>query len=70
MTKKIFIPDTEKLIRKYKTNIPRIIKAWKKGCNDIEISLSLGVDYSMLQQIRHDLETEHLRSRYQHWLKK
>jgi len=62
--------DIDKLTRKYRTNVPRIIKAWKKGLNDLEISLSLGVDYSTLRQLKNDIETEHLRARYQRWLDK
>ncbi|MHB8172168.1 MAG: hypothetical protein ACYDG6_11605 [Thermincolia bacterium] len=68
MTKNNLNLDTEKLTRKFRTNVPRIISAWKKGLSDFEISLSLGIDFNLLQQIKREIEIEHLRLRYQRWL--
>ena len=70
MTKNNLDLDTEKLTRKYRTNVSKIIRAWKKGLSDFEISLSLGIDFNLLQQIKHEIETEHLKHRYQRWLTK
>lgn len=68
MLKKNAVIDEQALVKKYKINVPRIIKAWKKGRSDVEISEALYVDLGTLNQLRYDIETEHLKSRYNRWL--
>ncbi|MGB9847067.1 MAG: hypothetical protein ACPLRH_06145 [Desulfotomaculales bacterium] len=58
------LPINEKeLCRKYRTNVKKIISAWKKGLNDMEIARATGVDTATLQKIREDIELSHRRSR-------
>lgn len=51
------------LCRKYRTNVKKIIRAWKKGLNDMEVARVTGIDAGTLQQIREDIELSHRRSR-------
>lgn len=51
------------LSKKYRTNVKRIISAWKKGSGDLEISKNLGIDLFTLQQIKTDIELAHRRER-------
>lgn len=55
--------DVNVLIKKYKCDIRRIIKLWKKGKNDFEISQSLGLDMFKIIQIRQDLACLHEKAR-------
>lgn len=55
--------DTKKLSQKYRTNVPRLIRAWKKGISDPEISRYTGLHVSTLHQIKGDLELAHRRAR-------
>lgn len=55
--------NEKELCRKYRTNVRRIIHAWKKGLNDFEISRATGIDPATLQQIREDIELAHRRLR-------
>lgn len=69
MGKKAVI-DPEKLSKKYKFNVNKVIRAWKKGLSDLEISSSLGIDFFLLKQLRFEVESEHMRARYLRWLEK
>lgn len=64
------IIDPEKLSKKYKFNVNKVIKAWKKGLSDLEVSASLGIDFFLLKQLRSEVESEHMRARYLRWLQK
>ncbi len=55
--------DDKALSKKYRTNVKRIIAAWKKGYSDMEISQALGVDLFTVQQIKTDIELTHRRMR-------
>lgn len=55
--------DTKKISRKYRTNVPRLIRAWKKGISDTEISRRTGIQVTTLYQIKGDLELAHRRVR-------
>ncbi|MFZ3172474.1 MAG: hypothetical protein WA118_10915 [Carboxydocellales bacterium] len=69
MNKKVVI-DPEKLSKKYKFNVSKVIRGWKKGLSDLEISTDLGIDFFMLKQLRFEVESEHMRARYLRWLEK
>lgn len=68
--KKMAAIDPEKLSKKYKFNVNKVIRAWKKGLSDLEISTNLGIDFFMLKQLRFEVESEHMRFRYLRWLEK
>lgn len=55
--------DTKKISQKYRTNVPRLIRAWKKGISDPEISRHTGVNVTTLYQIKNELELAHRRIR-------
>ncbi|KAF1085869.1 hypothetical protein SPSYN_00598 [Sporotomaculum syntrophicum] len=55
--------NTAKLSQKYRTNVPSLIRAWKKGSSDMEISFRTGINLATLSQIKYDLEMAHLRAR-------
>ncbi|MDQ0285215.1 DNA-binding Xre family transcriptional regulator [Desulfofundulus luciae] len=55
--------DEKSLSRKYKTNVSRLIRAWKKGLSDMEIAASTGIDPATLNRIRGDIEMAHRRLR-------
>ncbi len=55
--------NEKELCRKYRTNVPRLIRAWKKGLSDLEISRATGINLSTLQRIREDIELAHRRLR-------
>jgi len=55
--------DEKSLSRKYRTNVSRLIRAWKRGWSDLEISTSMGVDPVTLNLIREDIEMAHRRLR-------
>lgn len=59
------VVDTEKLSKKYRTSVDKIIQAWKKGYNDLEISSKLNIDLIKLQRIRTDIEQAHSKARYE-----
>lgn len=56
-------PDRKALSKKYRTNVGRLIQAWKKGMSDQEIAARLGIKPSVLYLIRQDIETAHTRVR-------
>ncbi len=55
--------DEKFLCKKYRTNVVRLIRAWKKGLSDVEISRETGIDLLKLQQIKTDIEIAHRRLR-------
>ncbi len=55
--------NTTKLSQKYRTNVPSLIRAWKKGSSDMEITFRTGINLATLRQIKCDLEMAHLRAR-------
>jgi hypothetical protein len=57
--------DTVVLSKKYKCDINRIIRAWKNGKNDYELSQVLGINTIKLMQIRQEIATAHEKERQQ-----
>jgi hypothetical protein len=55
--------DTPALSRKYKCDINRIIRSWKKGKTDMEISKVMGIDVIKVFQIRQEIAAIHERER-------
>lgn len=55
--------DEKLLCKKYRTNVVRLIRAWKKGLSDMEISRETGIDPIKLQHIKSDIEMAHRRLR-------
>lgn len=55
--------NTTKLSQKYRTNVPGLIRAWKKGCSDTDISSKTGINSTTLSQIKSDLEMAYLKAR-------
>ncbi|HQD76809.1 MAG TPA: hypothetical protein PKM06_09875 [Bacillota bacterium] len=55
--------DEKTLSKKYRTDVNRLIRAWKKGLSDQEISFRTGIKPSILRLIRQDIELEHRRHR-------
>lgn len=43
------------LSKKYRCDVNRLIRFWKKGHNDFEISQALGIDMIKLLQIRQEI---------------
>lgn len=57
------VTNTEKLSKKYRTNVSLLIRAWKKGLPDSEISNRTGINTATLCQIKYDIELAHRRDR-------
>jgi hypothetical protein len=55
--------DEKFFSKKYRTNVVRLIRAWKKGLSDAEIARETGIDPVKLQHIKTDLEMAHRRLR-------
>ena len=55
--------DEKALSKKYRTDVGRLIRAWKKGFSDQDITLKTGVKASTLFLIKQDLELAHRRFR-------
>ncbi len=55
--------DEKYFCKKYRTNVCLIIKEWKKGLSDADISKKTGIDPIKLQQIKTDIELAHRRLR-------
>jgi hypothetical protein len=55
--------DEKTLSKKYRTDVNRLIRAWKKGCSDQEIAFRTGVKPSTLYLIKQDIELDHRRHR-------
>lgn len=62
--------DPEKLSKKYKFNVQKVIRAWKQGASDLEISSTLDLDYFLLKQLRYEVESEHMKARYLRWIQR
>lgn len=58
-----FAVNTKSLSKKYKIDVNKIIKAWKKGYNDFEVASSLGIDICRLAQLRYEIELEHQKNK-------
>ena len=56
--------DEKSLCKKYRTNVAKLIRAWKKGLSDMEISRETGIDPVKLQHIKADIEIAHRRIRH------
>ena len=61
--------DTVALSKKYKCDINRIIRAWKSGKNDYDLSQALGINTIKLMQIRQDIAAVHEKERQQTYKK-
>jgi len=57
--------DTVALSKKYKCDVNRIIRAWKNGKNDYELSQALGINTIKLMQIRQEIAAAHEKERQQ-----
>ncbi|MFZ5597185.1 MAG: hypothetical protein ACOY31_09280 [Bacillota bacterium] len=55
--------DEKSLSKKYRTNVVRLIRSWKKGLTDMEISRETGIDPAKLKYIKADIELAHRRLR-------
>lgn len=55
--------DEKYLCKKYRTNVVKLIRAWKKGFSDLEIARETGIDPLKLQQIKTDIELAHRKLR-------
>ena len=55
--------DEKAFSKRYRTNVKKIITAWKKGYSDMEISKFTGLDLPTLQRIKTDIELTHRRIR-------
>jgi len=55
--------DEKCLSKKYRTDVGRLIRAWKHGLSDQEISDRTGIKLSTIYLIRQDIELIHRRIR-------
>lgn len=55
--------DDKKLSKKYRTNVVKLIRAWKKGHSDMEIASCTGINMTTLHKIKGDIELAHRRQR-------
>jgi len=55
--------DEKALSRKYRTDVSRLIRAWKHGFSDQEITERTGIKPSILHLIKQDIELAHRRVR-------
>ncbi len=55
--------DEKTLSKKYRTDVGKLIRAWKSGLSDQEITLKTGVKPSILYLIKQDIELAHRRFR-------
>ncbi|MEG3072393.1 MAG: hypothetical protein RQM92_17575 [Candidatus Syntrophopropionicum ammoniitolerans] len=51
--------DEKALSKKYQTNVGRLIRAWKHGIKDREISAKTGITLMKLHLIKQDIELTH-----------
>lgn len=51
--------DEKTLSRKYRTNVGKLIRAWKHGLSDQEVAAKTGVGLSTIHSIKQDLELAH-----------
>lgn len=64
-TKTTALVNTAALSKKYKCDVNRLIRFWKKGKSDFEISQSLGLDMIKILQVRQEIAYIHERERQQ-----
>ncbi len=62
--------NTALLTKKYKCDIQKLIRFWKKEKNDLEISQALGIDVLKLSQIREEITNLYERERQRRIKKK
>lgn len=55
--------NTAALSKKYKCDVNRLIRCWKNGKNDFEISQTLGLDMLKILQIRQEIAYLHEKER-------
>lgn len=55
--------DEKALSKKYRTDVGRLIRAWKNGLSDQEITSKTGIKPSTLFLIKQDIELAHRRFR-------
>jgi len=55
--------DEKALSKKYRTDVSRLIRAWKRGLSDQEITERTGIKPSTLYLIKQDIELAHRRIR-------
>lgn len=55
--------DEKTLSKKFRTDVGRLIRAWKRGLSDQDIIKRTGIKQSTLYLIKHDLELAHRRIR-------
>lgn len=55
--------DQKALSKKYRTDVGRLIRAWKSGLTDQEIAKRTGVNPATLYLVRQDIELSHRRFR-------
>lgn len=55
--------DEKELSKKYRTNVPKLIKLLKKGRSDVEVANHIGIDLMVLRQIKSEIELKHRRQR-------
>ncbi len=51
--------DDKELSKKYRTNVGRLIRAWKRGISDQEITAKTGIAPATLHLIKQDIELTH-----------
>ncbi len=62
--------NTASLSKKYKCDVQKLIRCWKKEKNDLEVSQALGIDVLKLSQIREEITNLYERERQQRIKKK
>lgn len=55
--------DEKTLSKKFRTDVGRLIRAWKRGLSDEDIIKRTGIKQSTLYLIKHDIELAHRRIR-------
>ncbi len=55
--------NTAALSKKYRCDVNRLIRLWKSGLSDFEISQNLGIDLFKVLQIRQEIAYLHERER-------
>lgn len=57
------VVDEKALSKKYRTDVSRLIRAWKGGMTDQEITRRTGVALSTMSLVKQDIELAHRRHR-------
>lgn len=57
--------NTAILCKKYKCDVKHLIRLWKKGLSDFEISQALGIDILKIMQVRQEILCFYERERQQ-----